>query len=649
MKVYFENIRFYHYLLVKYYLLRKSSIYVFDFDSKVRKQRWLRNLVDAHQISRILPNYVLNSYDLALNSIDKVYTLVTQKSKLVKAMARLYNNENIKLAYKKTLAKQLSDFYAFQIILNGREKTLPDNEKIILIPFEYLEILKILNECDSFSYKLDKLFIPGWAKYISHIDRFLTKAKTWIRFYFTNFQLIAGVLLKLLTPSSKKDNYQYAIPITNPDFQFKFKEHRTFDFLLDGNNITKDNTVFLWLSAIDRTIFSRLRDQNYNVYDWQSKRIFLSNKFSLGRNSGTILKKVFTYARQNFLSVLFEHEFLVSCSCTLLNTYLRWNIILNNMRFRHYITFNDEGISHIGRNVILNNFKIKTWYYVHSSSFEFIWINKTKDITKTHHWLWSFLFYDYYISWNKIIIEHQKLHHQKIKNYCNVGCLWSEFVADAEMKQNLKSYMVKRDIKHDKISKNFKAISFFDTSFVEDITCQYPLKDGIKFYNDILKLLDDKPDLFIIIKEKKPDTVYSDKSSFLYSCQSREYSKTISNLRTHPRCYVPGYDADPSAIIGVSDLTVTYAFSSSTIEALGARKKAMFYDPANKFRGYYYDEIPDLVAHDYEELKHSIHRLLYKISDKEYEEYLDREILHKIDDYQDGKALTRFRTLLSKS
>ena len=115
MNVYFENIRFYHYLLVKYYLLRKFDIYIFDFDSKLRNRKWLRNLIDAQQVSRILPNYVLGNCDLALNSIDKVYSIVTQKSKLVKTMVRLYDSQNIELAYKKTLAKDLSDFYALQI------------------------------------------------------------------------------------------------------------------------------------------------------------------------------------------------------------------------------------------------------------------------------------------------------------------------------------------------------------------------------------------------------------------------------------------------------------------------------------------------------------------------------------------------------
>ena len=99
----------------------------------------------------------------------------------------------------------------------------------------------------------------------------------------------------------------------------------------------------------------------------------------------------------------------------------------------------------------------------------------------------------------------------------------------------------------------------------------------------------------------------------------------------------------------MSDLVVACAFTSSTLEALGAKKKAIFYDPDERFRGYYYDQIPRLVAHGYTELKSSIHSLLYNISDDQYEEYLQKEILGKVEDYLDGKGLSRFRTLLIKA
>ena len=651
MKVYFENVRFYHYLLVKYYLLQKFDVCMFDFDSKARKKRWLRNFIDNNDISRVTP-YVLGNSSLALDNIERAYNLVAQKSRLVKAMEYLYDDKNITLAYKKTLVKHLSDFYAVQIILNNEEKMLPDNEKITFIPFRYLEILKILTQCKAFSYKLEKVFIPCWLRHINDADKCFNRLNNWMRFLLCNFWSIGLTLLKILGSSHKKDiyRYQYAIPITNPNFQFRFKEHRTFDFLLDGTNIKKSNTVFLLLSPLDGTISDRLRAQNYNVVDLVGQNILISNEFPLGKSGRIILRKVFLYTLQSFLSALFEYDFNILCSRGLLNTYLHWNVILNNIKFRHYITLNDEAIGHIGRNIILNNFNIKTWYYAHSASLGAMTTTNDIDIIKRRDWLWSFLFYDYYIGWNRKVIEYQKLHHQNIKNYCNIGCLWSEFIANNGAIQSLNSYLKKQGIKkHNRMNENSKVVSFFDTSFFDGVASQYPLKDGITFYNDILKLLDEEPNLFIVIKEKKTVMVYSDKASLVYSRSNKEYSKLLSVLKTHPRCYISGYNADPTAITKVSNLTVTYAFSSSTIEALGARKKAIFYDPASKFRGYYYDEFPDLVAHGYEELRHLIRKLLYETSDKEYEEYLDREILHKIEDYLDGKALTRFRALLTKS
>jgi len=274
---------------------------------------------------------------------------------------------------------------------------------------------------------------------------------------------------------------------------------------------------------------------------------------------------------------------------------------------------------------------------------------KDMDIVKRRHWLWSFLFYDFYIGWNSRIVEYYKLHHQKIKNYCNVGCFWSEIILDNNATLSINSYLKKRGTELKELKEGFKVVSFFDTSFFDGIASKYPLKDGIKFYKDVFRLLSEDPNLFIIVKEKKPETIYSNKAFFVYSQDNREYSEILKKLRAHVRCYVAGHNADPVSIIKVSDLTVTHAFSSSTIEALGARKKAIFYDPMNRFRGYYYDDIPNLTAHRYEELKYLTNKLLYEITDREYGEYLNREVLNKVENYLDGRGLTRFRSLLSKS
>ncbi|MCP4608387.1 MAG: hypothetical protein GY845_06720 [Planctomycetes bacterium] len=129
---------------------------------------------------------------------------------------------------------------------------------------------------------------------------------------------------------------------------------------------------------------------------------------------------------------------------------------------------------------------------------------------------------------------------------------------------------------------------------------------------------------------------------------TEQYQSVLAELKANPRCHFTGYKGDPSEIMAASDLIVTYAFSSSTLEALSARRKAIYFDPSNRRRGCRYDRIPNLVAHDYDELKYLVHKLLYETAEEEYSEFLNTHVKGVIDPYLDGKAVTRFRKLLSE-
>jgi hypothetical protein len=229
-----------------------------------------------------------------------------------------------------------------------------------------------------------------------------------------------------------------------------------------------------------------------------------------------------------------------------------------------------------------------------------------------------------------------------------VGCIWSSFIeksASAGIGEFLKRYGP-----HDKkVTSASKIISVFDTTFIDGIggfECQ--LEDGIKFYADMLKLLEENPDVFLIIKEKKPSDYYAKKDFLLYSTSHPKFVGLLKCLAGHPRALVAGSGADSSEIIRISDLVITYAFSSPTLEALGAGKKALFYAPQCKFGGGYFEKVPYLVAYGYEELKKLVSELLYGMSDAQYDDHLEKHVRGTVEDYLDSRGLIRFREMLAR-
>jgi len=119
-------------------------------------------------------------------------------------------------------------------------------------------------------------------------------------------------------------------------------------------------------------------------------------------------------------------------------------------------------------------------------------------------------------------------------------------------------------------------------------------------------------------------------------------------LMDHPRCIFMGdLNPDPADTIAASDLSISACFTSTTVEALGAKKRAIYYDASGRFSGTYYDNFPHLVAHSYDELRELVHHWLYETSDQEFTFYLQTYVLGELDAFLDGGAITRLRKLLS--
>lgn len=645
-KIIFEQLTPIHLPILSYYLWKQKEIKFFDNENFAKRKKWVKRLVKEGKLWEIPPvGYVSNEcYGTALDNVEKFYKYFTDNSILAREMVKMYEDETIELAYKKEITRNLSEFYYINSYLHHEEDKLGDNERILFIPHGYKKYLRLANKVGAFYQSHKKIDIAHNLSILNSLYGFGDKVRAWL----IQSGIIAFYSIKSI--ASRRGNgqvkeYKYAIAVRNPDYQFKFK-NRSVDFILDGNEINKDNTIFILLSpAITKDNLHEIKSKNLSVIDCSSQ---FKLSHSLDKKEVIhILKRTLPYAVKNIFLGLFENNIVLHVNTTLLHVFFQWSFILSKINIKHFITLNDEGIDHIGRNILLNKTGAKTWYYAHSGSFGYLIVPNGSDIRNSRHWLWSFLYYDYYVSWNNEMIEYYKLHPQKINNYVSIGCIWSQSIAEI-MEGKMPSQLEKEAFTNFERDQ-FKIASFFDGSYLPN--SHSPLEDGVVFYQCILKLMEEFPNILVIVKEKKAqETVLKLYEDFggTGDVFYEQYKPALDELRKHPRCYVTGYKGDPSEIIAMSDLTITCAFSSSTVEALCARKKAIFFDPSNRWRATHYDKIPDFVAHNYEELKCLIQKWLYETSEEEYNDYLDTYVKGKIDPYLDGKAITRFRQLLGR-
>ncbi len=638
VKVIFERLTSNHRPILAYYLRKQRSVSFFDNDGMAKEKKWVSKLKRQWKISEVLPfgNISNECYGMALDNIDKIYQFLAGGSTLIRGMTEIYGDEKVKLAFKKALTWELSTFYYIDFYLHDEESRLNDNERILFIPHIYGEYLRMAKKSGAFFYDHPRIDVADNLNALGRVYGLFTKIRCWL-LQFGTVTLYTFRLMMSGKRGSQIKKYKYAIPINNPDYQFKFKS-RPVDFLLDGKDIRNDNTIFLLMNpTISKDNLEEMKSKKLNTID-------CSNRFM---PSWPILREALIYTVKYALPGLFEHHVLFQTMSILIYVFLKWSSILQDIKVEHLITFNDEGLDHIGRNILLNKTGARTWYYAHSASMSYISVPPDSDIRNYRHWLWSFLYYDYYVGWNDSMIEYYKLHPGAISNYVSVGCIWARSIVDILAGRG-GSKQGKRIFANFDRNK-YKTLSFFDSGYVPDSTST--LEDGVYFYQCILILLEEFPEILAVVKEKKSEeTVLAfyqklgGNSDIFY----QHYRPALDKLRKHPRCHVTGYKGDPSETIAMSDLTVTYAFSSPSVESLCARKKALFFDTGNRWRDYYYDRIPNFVAHDYDELKRLIHYWLYEVTEKDFENFLNTYVKGEIDPYLDGQALTRLRKLLSE-
>jgi len=371
--------------------------------------------------------------------------------------------------------------------------------------------------------------------------------------------------------------------------------------------------------------------EGYKKRGWKFTRL-LDDRETLSSN--LFWNKIVTHFLpvwfKTFFLSLFREPYFIDTKRRILQDYILWNIFLDCYQIENYLRkLLPDSISKIS---ILQQYDVKTWFVFQDNTahdYHLDWSPDKKNVT-----LFSFMYYDTAVVYGNIIERFFRKHRNFIKDYVKVGVIYSQLAT--QLKEGGLHSPLPAIIKNKKFPKEI--VGVFDAS-PSDLG-PIKIKDGIRFWNDILRLLEDFPDIGILARP-----VYLPE-------QSPYYIPLYDKLKNHPRCLLLcRYDAggiSAAEVIAFSNFVISCAYTSPSAEALGAKKKAIYYDVAGQDIGdkYYYNRYPNFVAHSYEELKKLTNYWLYEVTDKEFEGFLDKYVKDEIDPYLDGKALTRLRKLL---
>ena len=621
--------------LIRWYLRRRYEVYFVNPEAIQRSEKGLFELERSGKIRRLAlkePLYINNSpaADVAFEVNDTVYdNFYRNMSSAAKRMSMLYQSEDVHLAFKKHLLFELNDHFHYQLLRRQLDDLLPQHSKIMFVPDHMAEAVtaSVYDKALAKAGLAERVYkgrveFPLWGRLLGSIIAGHRKLRLVTLCVHTMVEALSGYVGSF-GKRIQREAYPFGIAIVSPLREFR-NEIRGVDVLLDGQKLRKDNTLFVPLFPLEKQHAQVMEEKSLNV----------ANGMAPSRG---VVKDVLTNEATLLTRIFSTPTWLARANAYLVKDYLVWSRFQRRYKVDNFVTYADFGFRHIGRNILLKQNRATTWYFLDTENLAALHLKGSN--TRPHkNNLWGYLYYDNCVAWSQNVIDYYEMHTQKIGRYVSVGCLWSEHIRqmrEGEIPSRLLERLVGSGYQPGQ-----KLVAVYDSTYRNLSRTTYA--DGVAFAQGIEKLIQHMPDIFVVWKEKKSRQYHKqDDAHDLISLYNR--------LESHPRCHFVGYDGSPAEVSALCDLTICFPFTSTTIEALGAGQKAIYYVPNAKFSNSYFSNTPDLVADGYEELCTLVEKLLFNTPDAEYQNYLERYIKGEIEQHVDGRALTRFRQLLSES
>ncbi|MGE5418068.1 MAG: polysaccharide biosynthesis PFTS motif protein [Acidobacteriota bacterium] len=568
-----------------------------------------------------------------LSIIDSYYDKRYRNSLLTRLSARFLENEASHFSYKKWIAAAIVERLKIARAAYKFSAKIKSDCLILFIPKVSTYGLN-RDFCGIDADIWARIKVPIWVK-LRALIRVSVNKMTALALVFAVPLWLAYNLVKKKA-QSESHTYKTGIIIVGGGYGFASK-HRNSDFIVKNREESKDDVVVIIENQYaNLTGFS---DTGYSLLDVRDFPA-ATPKFI----ADIVIKKFILYWVKSILLSVFSSTILIESNARIMVTYLKWTSIMQVYNLKNIVTFNDFTPQHVIRNILLKQHETNTIYFAYSAAQVNVYA-RIEELSDCGDVLFSFLHYDYVITWGKTMEQFFNACHTF--NTRSVGALWSDFVQqalkDAELEQ------LKRQYLQNIVVDNPKIIGVFDIGkFLREelqpihYSSVVRNREVIEFCRMILQLLEDRKNLVVIFKEL--DLL----EKALTENAASDVIDAYQSLFAHERCTrALKVGLDTPQVIAMSHLTVTSYGLTPTIEAICAGKKAIYLDSTNVMEGCFYDRYPMLIAHNYEQFQELVDYWLNDVNDELLNNYLGKYMCPDIDPYLDGKAIDRIRELLA--
>lgn len=639
MNVVFEIVRRRDRYLINRYLRGGASVWIVEPFHAVHHEKGVRFFPPS--LPDFVKVYIQRSKVNVLNAkslrAEEVYGLAGEKAvEVVESLYHEYRKGHERLfeyvcsvlgsplaenVFKKRLCERAATFCSVNTLL-GRIERLLGSAPVLVYPDtnvrSYLRMKELFSRSGVDFFEHSSIRFPFRSHVAGFLEDFRKGLVTIARL--CTQTLASGVLGRKRRFSGKKKGYVYGIAIVSPR-QLK-NDNRGPDFILDGRKTKARDLVYF-------PLFSLTKDQEKQLASRQGVCVYPAKVGRLFTHFDEWRKLLWLAAAEG----IWRNAGEVGDACAAFFHYFRWLELMKAINIKHFITHCDFSVSHIGRNLALKQAGVQTWYFSDSISFG---CNRQSSVSRgrMRHPFWSYLCYDHFVTWDVFVAEYFKAHPGSFEETHVVGCLWGGHIRE---KDEAREQTVVPAFKN---LENLYVVSCFDSTYSKNGLASY--SEGVTFAEHLLRLADECPDIRIVLKEKKDRSIHHVLDPLL----GPKLIEIYNEMDAHPRITICNNRADASELISVSDMVISYPFTSTTFEALSFNRPAIWHDPMGYYQDTPYGKVGGVTTHSYDELKARVLEIK-AVEEGEYKNPIPADS-PLMDPYRDGKAIDRFRDLLCR-
>ena len=568
----FQNLDFYIFFKILFNIFQKNR-YLFISIKKPNKffYNYLCKLGFKIQIfdwSLFKYEERFESHNDSYSKIEKYYYEILKSNKFSNScIESLYkDNDIVKLAPKKFFINILFDYLNFVFI---SKKIFKKNKRCIFYTPLNFKLTDNLYKKHFSSKTYNYSFKKNYIYYPLFIELFLNFI---IKLIYLTIIILSPlfIIFKLSFKNTTPKKFNIAYRLYNAGLRLHLSENR-IDWLVDNTDsfFNKENCLFVGEDLLDKSFLDQVKQNKYNFINLSILKIkFVKKPISF-----------FLFYLRNIIfiiynSILYDQR-AISYYLIAIYYFLKWTSFSQSYHPKNYISYHDYHIQHIFRNSILDKIDCKQSTYKHTYAENIYNINN-----KTSNIIYSYLVYKNEFHWGRRSILMSKQNSSHSSNFIITKPIDMVDHKNKTYFQNLK--------------KNDIVLSAFASTHGNN--CVNNDLSHMIFLESLLSLISNKnfrkKIKYIIFKGKNPYETY-------IRSKNEKLSKIALLLKKNNSFKIFDSNISAQSIFHKSDLVVSMSFSSTTIEAISIGKRAFFFDSLSQFNQSYYDSIPNLVAHDY--------------------------------------------------